>query len=293
MVRKIATGLLIIGLTILFLGGCGSEEVSSGFCDADSDCPSGMTCDRELQTCKCYSDEACAVGEVCNLRTGHCQLRPNCHSNSDCKEQNAICDSKTGACIPSNVCTQDIHCEFGQQGSYCQIATGNKSGKCTPGCTESYHCPLGQGPGSRYVCSNGQCAVGCKDNSYCSWKKICSVKSKTCMQNPRPDDYCKPCNSPLQCTSLGSGAECVSLGGFGQTSCGFPCNPTMGNNACPGEFSCLPILYIPCPMLQGCPAGSKCVPLSQGSMYDVCVDKTTGDPVIKSNNCFPSNGICK
>jgi hypothetical protein len=131
-------------------------------CHADSDCPSGGTCDKTLAhwACTnappalgkaCSSDAACdgatsASGRVCGASSHVCVV--GCHYDSDCPSGSS-CDKSSSAwvCKPKKVplggsCSTDTDCNGGQTGAGAVCSTSSKT--CIAGCHYDSDCSGGK-----------------------------------------------------------------------------------------------------------------------------------------------------
>jgi len=161
-------------------------------CTADSQCQTGLICDRASGDCvvpPCTTDAACGAGFYCDTDTvckTKCPVCRDCTSNNDCGA-NGVCNQ--GKCLTfcqqGGLCPGDSEC-FNSQGSYiCLNANAATAGLCP----------------EDYVCIDTSPPPGCTTNAQCTTSQICQ------------NNVCIP--TPVACTA---------------TSC--PANESCVNGAC-------------------------------------------------------------
>lgn len=131
---------LYLGLTQAYGGGGGGDS-GVGFCSDgtiqspnynyefeecdDGNLISGDGCNSFCETegdVECTTDAECTnIGEICNLQTNTCGLRPDwCLTNANCNP-NEICDTTANTCIlPLVYCETNTDCEYYE---YCDTTT--------------------------------------------------------------------------------------------------------------------------------------------------------------------------
>lgn len=129
-------------MALLLVLGCGGStpcKTSTGYCESDSDCCSGLMCSAD-QMClsisnrpngqECDNDSQCASG-YCPSQwcTAPAAIGSPCDSNSACETGN--CDYFGGWCTKD--CTHDRDCP---SGTFCDDGLDT----CTPKCTYSQFC---------------------------------------------------------------------------------------------------------------------------------------------------------
>ncbi len=90
--------------------GCDQRAGECRPCVRDDDCGE-LSCDESTGLCgPCQSDLDCTAAEVCDVRQGECEPRPQCVIDSDCGEDE-VCLS--GRCSFSPECSDDADCREG------------------------------------------------------------------------------------------------------------------------------------------------------------------------------------
>jgi hypothetical protein len=178
-----------------------------------------------------------------------------CSTSLDCPS-GEFCDTSTGNCIDTSLCTQNVQCSLGE---ICDMTTF----ECVAGCYENGDCQLGyvcQCPGTNagevdggtVPCPRGQCNLGpCADNSYCQYGQIC-VADPSGGQNRCEDDtagpFCQPCSiEPGSAFSYCPGSPsnfCLvdTTADFSSDFCGVDCSTNP--NSCPWGFECSDVLVL-------------------------------------------------
>lgn len=189
----------------------------------------------------CTSDQACAVGEVCELSTKECKLGLDCSGNA-------------GRC---NFCGEgETDCGFGVAGAYCDAAAGvcrRPLGACGA-CSGDAECGRNDVNGLPNRCVDGYCAQGC---GQCPAGFVCTEGGCVPAQNAGSCATAVPCPDGTGCPD---GTRCSDLG-----VCLAICD---GDEECPSGRICW---LEPGPLLGQCVDGcTKGDTRESGGQAEVC-----------------------
>lgn len=242
-------------------------DVASGVCRARQQiCPLGTICDPSVRVCvnSCSVDRDCDTGLAC---VNHlCQPLSTCASDTDCPTDK-VCDVPAGAsggtCVP--FCQSDTDCSVSRVCQPVIEPDGSTRQACLPGCVHDTDCDPDQlcldSAGNRFVEVDGGTALGLCKSSYqgrpaCQGTESCPTCDLCMADNTCQADatlgFCHPCDPSrgnADCTTYGTDATCLSLGGrdsngnilgSGPFACGVPCKPlgTADGASCPSGFIC-------------------------------------------------------
>ncbi|QDG52764.1 hypothetical protein FIV42_19055 [Persicimonas caeni] len=168
--KRLATILMLAGMLMPFLSGCGGEEDAC----ADVECDFGVCQDGACRNpSTCQSDLECLPGYSCGDQSV-CKALTACEANSDC--DSGWC--RNGACANPETCETNDDCF---ERTYCA-----EDGTCQPD------------PCNEFECTTGQCARGTKT---CESKETCTLEteSEDCIDGEQcldgscyaPDAYCE------------------------------------------------------------------------------------------------------
>jgi hypothetical protein len=208
-----------------------------------------------------------------------------CRSDADCTGGFVCAEGSPAEMVCTQACTADADCTAASGG----VCTTDMHGRsvCVESCTGNGTDGVGQG----WTCVHGRpvacalagppsCGCGCPSGQYCSAGVGCVDLGGTgagCSDSSQcKAGYCDTWSGPGACAAPLGGA-CV------QGACSYCLQP--GNNAgpslcshqclvasdCSDGWLCLGgagyACYPPCSLGTGCPAGFKCTPASDGTLY--------------------------
>lgn len=247
------------------LAACPSSPASSGDGDApDAGRGAGGGTGGTVQA-RCEADDACGVGEVCNLDTGSCRPGLDCTANPsacafcgdamvDCGfgvaeaycSAAGVCRRAKPACAP---CTDDAECAEAASGLPSRCADGfcaTGCGACPPGfrCEAGGCVPIGGAAQCAGTVSCADDAEACPDGQTCTGLGVCLAlcssdvqcpAGQICSTEPGPSQQQCVAGCPLGARVIQDGVEkvCHTDGRYG-----VPC-PTAGSGT-------------------GCPPGAEC-----------------------------------
>jgi hypothetical protein len=304
--------------SIFTLAACNSSPTSGGSCVTNLNCPSGEQCVGGTcvasQVPGCKNDNACAIGEYCDLADGACKPIEvvGCSTDVECPPDQK-CNTLTGVCIKGRrSCTDESQCtsinkhydtSAGQcvdclNQSQCTSPEVCLQGDCIDpeqnACTGDGQCS----PPST-ICDSGQCVPGCTPAS-CPLGNYCNAVTGHCQEGQVTCSGDGECSPPVAiCESGQCIPGCAQVGGV-QCTGGYVCNSTNGRcepaAGCVNDNEC------------GAPAGiceaNQCVPgcgqpggmgCGSGTVCDTgtgrCV--TVQGPCSIDPDCGPPAGVCE
>ncbi len=311
---------LVAAAAWIALTGC-SGGPSEGTCVTNQDCPTDQICVGGsclgASPLGCRNDDACAVGEYCDLGDGVCKVREvvGCSTDAECP-RNQRCNTLTQVCIDgSRTCVDDTTCAaIGQlcepttqqcvdcyEPSHCTAPTMCIANQCqdpSGGCVLDTDC---NPPGT--VCEGGACVPGCSDPRTpipCGLGTVCNTTNGRCEAGNvtcQDDNECSPPNTVCESGQCIPG--CGQVGGL-QCTGGATCNPGTGrcetSNTCTDDTECAAPATI-CEAgvcVSGCgqPGGLAC---NAGTVCDTntgrCV--TVSGPCGSDAECGPPTTVCE
>ncbi len=286
------------------------------YCQSNTPCPAGMTCQsgrcypscRDSGNCAggercltgqcvkvCYTDNNCLSGEVCI--DGGC--RPGCRSDTDCSQSsqcvNSQCRCAQGYQAGPNGCIDIDECKVGRPPCH-------QSAQCvnTPG---SFRCNCREGTvGDPYGEPGCVAPNQCKNNAGCPDQLACISRTPG---GP------KMCSDPCASTTCGRNAQCTAIDHQASCSCpdntrGDPTDSKLGcfrvdcieNDDCPSDRSCDKLNYKcfnPCERMdcfngvcqvKNRKAICQCAPGFRSTPDNKCVDVDECSSV--TNPCHPT-----
>lgn len=303
------------------LAGCDGGPASGGSCVTNQDCPESQICVGgtclDAMPLGCRNDDACGVGEYCDLTDGVCKEREvvSCATDAECPADQR-CNSLTGVCIDGNrSCRDDTNCaSIGKvceptlqqcvdcyEPSHCVAPATCVANECrdpSGGCVLDTDC---NPPGT--VCQGGTCVPGCSEPNTpipCGLGTVCNSSTGRCEAGNVSCQMDPDCNPPnTVCESGQCIPGCGQVGGL-QCTGGNVCNPGTGRcestNTCVGDTDCAPPATI-CESgvcVGGCgqPGGLTC---GTGTVCDTntgrCV--TVSGPCTVDSECGPPQMVCE
>lgn len=245
----LALGSLLGGA--VFFPSCGGNTWGGGSCD--DPCPNGRLCDTVLGCVECRADSDCpavepfcvfgscrecadsgdcGTGKACWPKDHTCQ--PACTGNSDCPNDEPICDQATGACVME--CAKDSDCGAAQpfcapNGECGECANNSHCGAAAPFCDpkdgECHECIVDGQCGSNEACNDHHCVFAgpCTQNADCGGDfPACDLATGDCVECVVDAD-CDNQNRPF-CVPGHTCEECAV---------DTDCDP---GQVCNGEFKC-------------------------------------------------------
>ncbi len=188
-------------------------------CRVDSDCPSGLVCERDPGRCvACATSLHCAAGQACSAN--RCVAGTPCTNARMCPDQ--VCDAARGVCAD---CVSDVDCPSGR---VCRA--GNCLG-APPACRSTRECS-GRAQvcdPARSVCvdcsADGDCAAG----QYCHADTTC--RPRACVPGAAT---CVDASRLRVCDARGTGATETPCAA-GEVCAAGRCQPRV---CTPGEATC-------------------------------------------------------
>lgn len=191
--------MLLCGLMLLVVAGCGQEEIPQAGdpCSSLQDCALNgeLSCFEDTcQRIECTATPSCPAGAACVA--GVCAVA-ECLNDSDCAAENAFCNQ--GECA-QRVCSTNVDCP---QGQVCRGAPAACLAP-TPFCANDTECPVG------FVCpvnTTAQCTPGCVTDTQCSALEYCDgtrCRARCDAQTPCPGNtVCleEQCIDPPDCSA--------------------------------------------------------------------------------------------
>jgi hypothetical protein len=161
-------------------------------CTNNEDCATGFVCDKIIPnaqhiyenksfgscTPKCTDENSCKYTNttpfrsfdkhICDTNNGGLCI-PNCNDDNYACPIDSYCNSKTGMCVQSKVCTNNTECDNNMVCNLLSKDTNNqgivtRGGVCEPRCPDDMDCPT-----NRPICDlrlGGLCTVDCTQNGY-------------------------------------------------------------------------------------------------------------------------------
>ena len=217
MVKAWKTLIILAAGWAALAAGCGSDPVPGGACVTNQNCLQGEQCvgGRCISASRpgCKNDDACGIGEYCDLTDGACKIVQvtGCTNDEPCPPSQR-CNTLTGVCIDGRrSCTEEAQCTA--IGRHCNLDIQ----QCVE-CVEAAHCDPGD------TCVEGHCTE--PSTSMCTSDPQCAPPSTVC-EAQRCVAGCGRPGSPISC---GPGEFCNTNTGRCEA----------GQVTCTGDVQCSP-----------------------------------------------------